>query len=78
VPQQDGGDARPCEGCDEPAVVYCSKCEAALCAACNDEEHVTKLQKKHVRIPIGGGGKRRASSVLRGSACLVGHSHLTF
>jgi hypothetical protein len=46
-----------CEGCEAcPAAVHCSTCGASLCAKCDGDEHQTKLQRRHMRVPIGHGG----------------------
>jgi len=45
---------RKCEACEgatkELATRYCQNCKAFLCKACDDENHITPLLKKHRRV----------------------------
>lgn len=49
-----------CEACEkepkELATLYCTNCKAYLCGACDEENHATKLLKKHVRTKVDGMG----------------------
>ena len=42
-----------CGECNkQPAIVFCSRCEGALCAACDAEVHAGGLRKEHTRVPL--------------------------
>ena len=43
----------PCENCEEcAAVLYCEKCELAMCEACMAAAHALKVFQCHVRCPL--------------------------
>lgn len=51
---------RRCEACEkEPpdtAAIFCSNCKAFLCTKCDEDNHATKLLKKHKRVNCDGSG----------------------
>ena len=60
--QMSGGEVRQCGGCEkQPAAVFCSNCDVALCASCNDECHKLPFQKRHTRCALAGADGETAS-----------------